>query len=296
MSDNYCNLISYNDYINYYYIFHEKLSSYYGENSIEIFNYNLDKMKDFLSCIDNKTLKIKVDLGKDKKNELIKSLNVFKNEEKDKSIYLKRVIGKHTDEKNSFYQDLNFWLRQLDALVYDNISFFASNLIYCLNEYGKLKYKGINQDIILYRGNRLKYKDILLYEKYFNEIITFPFFVSTSLSKEIAEEFSEKDLYTNEERKNREEYSVLFDIIIKKDINCFPVAIDIQEISKYKNEKEFVIVPFTFFRIIDIIKDLDCFIVYITLEVINKIDILEKYIKNKKKLKYNNTKNIIEIS
>ena len=288
-------IINYNDYIKYYYTLHEKICYNYGEISKDKFNYHFNIITDFINNINENELKIKVKLGNNNKKELVKSLNVFLNLEKDNILSYKKIIKQNTKQRNFFYKDLNIWLKALDPLIYNKISFFVSNYMFCLNEYGKLENKGIIQNTILYRGTKLKYMDLLLYKNNINQIIILPFFVSTSLSLEIAEEFSQIFLYTKEERKNREEFSVIFEIRIKNSINCFPVAFDIHEISKFKNEKEVLIQPFTFYKIIKIDIDTELYLANIILEIINKCDILEKSIKNQKKIKYNKEKNIIEV-
>jgi hypothetical protein len=163
--------------------------------------------------------------------------------------------------------------------------------MFCLNEFGVYKDKGIVVDTTLYRGTRLNYIDLLLYERNLGKIITFPSFTSTSLEKSVAENFSgRKDLSSNNGL-----FSVIFSIIIKNSENYCPVAFDIQEVSKYEEEREILIQPFTFFRIKEVSIDLKVLKADITLEIIRKQEILEIYIKDKNKLTYNEKENIVEV-
>ena len=130
-------LIKYNDYIKYYYNFHEIISYNYGEFSKDKFSYNFNVITDFINNINENELKIKVELGNYKKKEWIKSLKIFQNIEKDNILSYKIIIKQNTKERNFFYKDLNIWLKGLDPLIYNKISFFVSNYMFCLNEYGK---------------------------------------------------------------------------------------------------------------------------------------------------------------
>ena len=286
---NYTKVINYQNYKEDYYMFHEKVSKYYGDIEATSFNYSLGIMEDFLKTVDAKTLKIQTE--KEKKQGLIKALEIFGDVAEQNVDNYKDVLTKYTEEKDSFYQDLNSWLRGLDALAYDKIGYFASDLMFCLNEYGVYKDKGIIADTTLYRGTRLNYIDLLLYERNLGKIITFPSFTSTSEEKSVAEEFSGRNDLGN----NNGLYSVVFTIYIKNSENYCPCAFDIQEVSKFDSEREILIQPFTFFRIKDVSIDLKVLKADISLEMIRKQEILEVYIKNKNKLTYNEKENIVEV-
>ena len=287
----YTKIINYNDYSEDYFTFHEKISKYYGDIEASSFNYSIGIREDFLKNVQEKELKIKTDKEEGKKKSLIKALEIFGDVSTQNVDNYKDVLTQYTKEKDSFYQDLNSWLRGLDSLAYDKIGFFVSDLMFCLNEYGVFKDKGVMVDTTLYRGTKLNYIDLLLYERNLGKIITLPSFTSTSLEKSIAEVFSgRKDL-----KNNNGLFSVIFTIINKNCKNYCAVAFDIQEISKYENEREILIQPFTFFRIKDVIIDLKLLKADITLEIIRKPEILEYYIKDKNKLTYNEKENIVEV-
>ena len=285
----YTKVINYKDYTEDYHIFHEKISKYYGQIEVSSFNYSLGIMEDFLKNVEEKDLKIQTESSKRK--SLLKALEIFGDVADQNVDNYKDVLTKYTDEKDSFYQDINSWLRELDSLAYDKIGFFVSDLMFCLNEYGVFEEKGVVADTTLYRGTKLNYIDLLLYERNIGKIITLPSFTSTSVEKRVAENFSgRKDLNSNKGL-----FSVIFNIKIKDNENYCPAAFDIQGISKFESEKEILIQPFTFFRIKEVKTDLKLLKADIILEVIRKPEVLENYIKDKNKLTYNEKEDIVEV-
>ena len=63
----------------------------------------------------------------------------------------------------------------------------------------------------------------------------------------------------------------------------------------YETEKEILIQPFSFYRVIDVNLNEDNFTADISLETIGKKEILEEQIKLGKKIEYNEKENIMEI-
>ena len=177
-------------------------------------------------------------------------------------------------------------------LAYDKISYFVSDMMLCLNEYGIKEKKGLKEkgNFTLYRGMNLSFIDLIPYTRNINKIISFPSFTSTSLNINRAKNFIIK---SQQQRIEKKKFSVIFDFEMKNIL--FPVGFDIQEISDHPEEEEVLIQPFTFFKIKKIEINLDSFNANISLEVINKDDILEKYIDEKNRLKYNEKKNIVEV-
>ena len=287
----YTKVINYDEYEEYFYKFHEKISLHYGNVSEYIDNLSI--FQDFLTNYEENKLLIKRSDNKiSRKNTLINAMKVFEKVEEQKIENYKDVIKVYTNEVDSFYKDFNRWLIELDKLAYDKISFFIADFMFCLNEYGEYTNEGVKEDIIFYRGIKLNYIDLLLYEYNKNNIITFPSFTSCSTEKEIAEGFSDRNI----SKKNRNNlFSVIFEIKIKTNQKYFPLGYYIYEISKYRNEKEALFQPFTFFKIKTVNINLDTYEADIKLRAINKFDILELYIKDKFKLEYNEIKNIVEI-
>ena len=169
--------------------------------------------------------------------------------------------------------------------------------MYCLNKYGEIKNTGINKTTFLFRGTKMNFIDLLLYERNIGKIITFPSFLSTSLDEDVAKNFGgfDEDI---EERKNKGLFSVLFKIkykIVNKNCDYYPIGFDISDLSKYKYEKEVLFQPFSFFKLKSFKINIEDYTAYIELNSIKKLDILEQYIKDKFKLKYNKQYKIVEI-
>ena len=294
---NHTKIINYEQYKDSYYSFHEKISEFYGNISNATFNNNIGIVQDFINCLDDKKLRISVGYGEDKKKALIETLLIFKSVSSQRIENFKDVISVYTKENYSFYQDFNYWLRNYDKIAIDKISFFISDFMYCLNKYGEIKKTGINDTTILYRGTKMNYIDLLLYERNIGKIITFPSFLSTSCDKNIAYKFGDFD-NNIKERKKKGLFSVLFEIkyeINNKNCDYYPLCFDISQLSKYKYEKEVLFQPFSFFELKSYKINIDDYTAYIELNSIKKLDILEQYIKDKYKLEYNKKYNIVEI-
>ena len=291
-------VVNYSEYLETYYKFHEKISLHYGNISYLTFNNNIGIIQDFINSIDEKTLKIKTNEGEEKRKALIEALLIFENVAKQRIENFKDVINVYTKEKYSFYQDLNNWLRNLDSLAYDKIGYFVSDFMYCLNKYGEFKKTGINNNTTLYRGVRINLIDLLFYKRNKNKLITFPSFTSSSL------DINDLDIFTDinetaEYRKQKGLFSVIFTINynVSRYTNIgkyYPVCFDITQLNQC-GEKEVLFQPFTFFKIKKVDIDLDNYIADITLKAVKKLDILELYIKDKYKLKYNKIYKIVEI-
>ncbi len=69
-----------------------------------------------------------------------------------------------------------------------------------------------------------------------------------------------------------------------------------QDTTKYKIEKEYLFQPFSFYRVTKVDLDVKGHKADICLETVGKKEILEEQIKNGKKIKYNESKNIMEVA
>ena len=144
----------------------------------------------------------------------------------------------------------------------------------------------------------MNYIDLLLYEKNKEKIITFPSFMSTSLNYQVAHQFSGRDLLYEERNKL---FSVIFEIHYKIDDNnpyndiFYPICFDIMKLSKYEKEEEVLFQPFSFFKVKKIDINFNNYTADIVLSVIKKLDVLEIFIKEKYRLKYNKEFNIVEV-
>ena len=94
---------------------------------------------------------------------------------------------------------------------------------------------------------------------------------------------------------NTLKFSVIYEItnIVKENnISC---GINIQELSKYPDEKEILYQPFTFYLVKDIVFNYENYTADIELETIPKKEILEEKIKQGKKVIYDKNLNLILI-
>ena len=299
---NYYRLITFTKYNASRYIFHLILSKYYQKICN---NYLKTANEIFVDFLISNTLDLKIDIGEQtlsdeyemqivKKKELIKGMEVFFNSNKNDLNRYISIIKAYTSEEYSFYKDFNYWLSEMDPFTYEKTGYFISDFILSLNKYAELCNKGLIGKRTLYRGLIMKFPDLLLYEQNLNEIITFTSFTSTSLSKKVAERFSDIDeIFEEDDPEKSEFFSVVMQINYDCNKNQKPNAIDIDNISTY-NEEERLILPFTFFQIKNVTINENNKKAKIELNVINKEQIIEEQLTEKDILLYNKEKNIIE--
>lgn len=135
--------------------------------------------------------------------------------------------------------------------------------------------KGIWQDIILYRDVRMNQFDIYSYYLSLNDVICFPSFTSTSLSKNLNFESSAKAKKVNNTSINDFPGKMIFRYKYEKG-NISPGILIMNE-SQFSNELEVILFPFTFVRVSDIRKEGNRFI--IILDIVKRNTILEYELK-----------------
>ena len=266
-------LVTYEKYLSNYHILHEIISKYYTNSFLNSNFITIDLLEDIL-----------VDKSKENKR-LIKTLETLKNDDY-------QIITEYT---NKFYKNINEWLLKSTQLIYEKAGYLIGGLMYKLNEYGINKKKGIEKKTILYRGVYLNYIDALSYRNNKEEVISFQTFLSTSSKQKTADYFSKINRTTIEKRQEESKFSSLISIEYNWNEGLFPLCFDISDISKYKREKEYLFHPFTFFKIKNLEIDFINNILKLHLETIGKKEILEEKIKLVKKIKLNESKNLIEI-
>ena len=158
----------------------------------------------------------------------------------------------------------------------------------------KKNYYFKNNQQEVHRGAKLNYSSLLPYERAEGKVILLSAFTSTSEDKNFAERWAgRKDPATL--YKTKLKFSVVFIINNLYNNNWISNGINVQKISKYKNEKEILYQPFSFYKVRRVEIDHTNFIANIYLETIGKMQILEEQIKMNKKLKYNEKKKIMEV-
>jgi len=292
-------LITYEDYQSQYKDRHLKISEFYGNINKNICQkYFIELMKLIDKEFEDDKLSVK-------KDELIHGFTYFdlnkiinnENNELDNNYDLelldRLLIKQYT--KNTFFKDLNKWLLNSNINYYETIAYFTSRLIYSLNSYALKNNKFFNNDgVTLYRGIQIPYSSLLPYERAKGKIIILSGFTSTSEKLEKAEFFAGRKNPSNIYNKKLL-FSVIFYIHNSWKENLFSNGINIQELALYKNEKEILIQPFSFYHVKEVEIDYTKYTANIFLEIIPKSKILEEEIKKGKKIIYNKDENIIEI-
>ena len=202
-----------------------------------------------------------------------KELNLkFEELNKSGNNFLKEAIKKYTEE-SYFYKVLNQVMRVFDEKLY-KLAYFIGPFMLALNQY-LLKYpqKGLNQDTMLFRTINIDPLEKYDYTLSEGHIICFPSFTSTSVKRD---KFIPTIIKPN---------SIKIELFIQYKYmsgNISP-AIDINDMSEYKDEDERLLLPFTFLSINSIAKDpyKENYILY--MEIINRTTVIEYKLKEEKK-------------
>ena len=237
---------------------HFMISQYYGNENYKNIYYFLEVILEELK----KDKDFKID------SDFEQSLSLF--EAKIDNNELASVLKNY-----KFFMILNKWLMNSQKLNYkllDSIAFFTSRIMYSLDLYGTKNNQYFKNETTLYRGLKMYYESLILYERLKGKIILIPAFTSCSESKEIAEEFSK---ITNGKSSL---FSVIFYIKFNHKENWISNGINVQKISQF-SEKEILIQPFSFFFVRDIQIDNEKHFANIYLETIGRKQILENEIK-----------------
>ena len=277
-------IINYYDYIDSYHERNEKISQYYGNLTKETYEKSLQKLEFFIDSKKDKELKIN-------KKELIESFKTF-DLQKDLEMLDKLIIKEYS--KNTFYGDLNNWLRTLDNQIYEIIAYYTARLMYSLNNYALKTNHFYSEKAIIFRGAKTNYINLLPFERLKGKIIILSSFTSTSEDESLAIEWSgrkkAKEIFDEYHK-----FSVIYKIINTVNNNCIPYGINIQEEAEY-DEKEILFQPFTFYLVKKADFNYEEKTVDIELETISKKEILEEKIKEGKKVVYDKKSNLIIIN
>ena len=275
----YNKLITYEEYQKNYFDSHQKISSFYGKLDPESYKEKIIKLENLIK-------KDELNLKKNK-DILLPAFQTF-NLDKDLDYLNKKIINEYT--KNTFYCDLNRWLRNINKYSYEEVAYFTARFMYSLNEYAdkNKKYYNINKGK-LFRGAKLNYSSLLSYSIAKGKKILLTSFTSMSKDKKEAEKFA------NVIKVLDKRFSVMYYITnLYEKKNWISNGVDIQDISKFKNEKEVLFQPFSFYYVKDVNIDIPNQKAEIYLETIGKEEILEKSIQEGKHIKYNDKLKIIQ--
>ena len=260
----YCPIITAYEYDELYFIVHRAFAHFFNEEEDAKFgDLNLRKVKEFIN-------ESKCDLLNDQTR---KELNLkFEELNKSGNNFLKEAIKKYTEE-SYFYKVLNQVMRVFDEKLY-KLAYFIGPFMLALNQY-LLKYpqKGLNQDTMLFRTINIDPLEKYDYTLSEGHIICFPSFTSTSVKRD---KFIPTIIKPN---------SIKIELFIQYKYmsgNISP-AIDINDMSEYKDEDERLLLSFTFLSINSIAKDpyKENYILY--MEIINRTTVIEYKLKEEKK-------------
>ena len=268
-------LVTLSDYQDKYKERHKTISLFYGDLKKESYEEYIAKIKKEIKS--EKSLKGLLTFDLDKDLEALDEM----------------IIKEYT--RNTFYGDLNRWLMKGKMKDYAPVAYFTSRLMYSLNTYAEKKGKYCKEDKkVLHRGKKLYYSCLLPYERALGKIILLSGFTSTSDSDEVARTWAGRGK-ENEVYKNSSKFSVVFNITNLYNDDWVSNGIDVQDISQYKNEKEFLFQPFSFYKVTKVDFDVKGHKADISLETVGKKEILEMQIKENKEIKYNEIDNIMEV-
>ena len=279
-------LITLADYNNKYKDRHKKISEFYGNMSVEDYKKHLEEMKKLIKTEAEKNAL------KKQQNVLLGGFMTFEIKN-DLALLNKLIIKEYT--KETFYGDLNRWLMNSKMNSYDTIAYFTSRLMYSLNNYGKENKMYYDKDnTTLRRGIKIPYSCLLPYIRAVGKVILLSSFTSTSENEITARNFSGRDDAEKQYKKNNI-FSVIYIIHNNYKNNWVSNGINVQNESAYKDEKEILYQPFSFYLVKKVNIDIKNYIADIYLETVGKKEILEEKIKKGKSIEYNKSAQIMEV-
>ena len=232
------------------------------------------------------------ELKKRNRNSLLSKLLTF-DLDKDVEALDRLITQEYT--KNIFYGDLNKWLMNYNIDDYEPIAYLIARIIYNLNIFA-IKYNIYfnENEKEFYRGVKMTYSDLLPYERAKGKIILLSGFTLASQNELLANKLAGRD-NTQELYKINLKYSVVF--IIKNYYNKDWISngIDLQKELEYKNEKEILYQPFSFYYVRDVRIDNKNYMADIYLDTIGKTAILEEKIREGKEIEFNPKLRIMEV-
>ena len=238
------NLIFFNEYNKIYIkLNNEIIKKYYLYKLLKSQNFNKNN---FLQLVINKFpyyYNIAEELLNHDKTGIIEFFknNTDEDEELIRKVFncshkIENYISLYTFE-GFYYKYINKFLREGDFNHFKILSSHISKFIYHLYEYRKRNIQK-HDNSKLFRNIYITQEELQIYINGINKVICYPSFTSTSL---VENAFNPIQLNSNEQ---------YIKLII--DQNNSKSVVSIGEISQNPNEKEYLFMPFSFFRIIDV--------------------------------------------
>ena len=264
---------------------HFEIAQFYGDLNPDIYRINIEKITEIIKREDEEK---KLSGNQNKIIEGFSKFELKNDSQNSDELIIKEYLN------SSFSEYLNECLMNIDQELDESVAYFTSRLIFSLNSYA---YKNnmfyIEDKKKIYSGIKLPYSKILSYEKVKDEIITFPHFISTTEDEFLAKNWARRgdsiELYNETLH-----FSVIFIITNIYNNNWISNAINIQNLSDYKGDKEILFLPFSFFRVKEVNVDINNYTADIHLETVGKNEILETQIKKGKQIQYNSELNVMK--
>ena len=271
-----CPIITAFEYDELYFLVHRAYAHFFTNESgrknpkfenwpkFEDSNYN--KIKDFL---------------KQKKFEqnVYEELDTKFSRLKDAENFTEEAIKCYTGE-GYFCYNLNKVMREFEKGLI-KLSYYMGPLLFGLNKYAlEHPEKGLNEDTTLYRKLVVNPLDKYIYKLAVGHIICFPSLTSTSV---LENNFHPTNI--SQQVNNNNNDSISLEMIIKykhKEGNITP-ALNIEEFSDLKKERERLLFPFTFVRVNNISEKPEKNSYVINMEIINRKNFLEYDLKEGRK-------------
>ena len=213
-------------YIDNYLYYHKMILNSYDNQNEDNFYNELGKLKNYIAKLKNPEIN----------PNFLDMMNIFKNiDEKYENILQISLKDK------GLIKNFNKCIRYENKLLFQNLKYFIAGFIKSLD---KTKY-GIQNDITLYRGDKMSYNDLIKFRNNINKIIIYKGFCSASKSRGVASVYARVHENTNA-------YSVIVTINYKMKKNWCPYCFDVSHFSKYEEQEKVIFSVFSCFKIIKV--------------------------------------------
>ena len=280
-----CPVITAEEYDKCYFLVHKAYSYFFDNFDSAYHKFGDDNYKIIEELMEKLYDKGYFKEGNDK-SKLIDIFKELKNAE-EADIFVEETIRKYTGESKFCYL-FNRMMRNIESgIIY--LAYFMGPFIFELNKYVRNRKEcAFSQNMTLYRKFNCTETEFYLYKLNLNHSICFPALTSTS-SKDI--DFTPTSLAEEVNKKGNDCFIVKLIIKYNHENNNISPGIIIEDkkgknnkkyISRFPHEKEVLLFPFTFAKIVSISSELKYGeeIKIVNLELINRQSYLEYTLKN----------------
>ena len=279
-----CPVITAEEYDKCYFLVHKAYSYFFGNLDSNNHSFSDENFQVIEKLLDNLLRKgyYKYDTDRTKLNKIFIELKNTSSYD----IFVEEAIRKYTGE-SMFCYFFNKMMRNIESgLIY--LSYFLGPFIFELNKYVKNRKEcAFSKNMTLYRKINCAETELYLYKLNLNHIICFPALTSTS---SIDTDFEPTKLANEINKKVGDSLKVKLIINYKHENDNISPGIIIEDKKGYNNkyisccphEKEVLLFPFTFAKIVSIVSKIqnDEEIKIVNLELINRKSYLEYTLKD----------------